>query len=349
MTHPRTISTISEFLLHAGTEYMVIDLSRGFHLLDNQEFFEYENNSIAFPRPRQGHAWLCIMFWNKQLNAEHYIWYIKIPVDEHSLLVSAARDQFLQIVVTSLGQAADNQKSLERGLPDNPFVFTPSQQMRANCSALLKQALLNKEGNFNAETLKAYPAYTYLNAPRESTWEYLSIQNIADLLVFAEQADIRSALIQNVKHYSLQVLNCILGSLECVNLTKDLSDCLIALSKENIQQSTTILRALAKSDTPSVETLISDILVKSPTLDLETLVVIAGRHWQVLSQKPVLRQYMKHVVSFCADFSLFKGIYADLVQIPNLRPYILDYLKEPKLSEIEQQAIAQLVESTGKP
>lgn len=58
-----SINSISEFLLHAGTEYIVFDMGRRLTALDNQAFLDIENGSTVAPFPRQQHAWFGIVFF----------------------------------------------------------------------------------------------------------------------------------------------------------------------------------------------------------------------------------------------------------------------------------------------
>ena len=44
-----SINSISEFLLHAGTEYIVFDMGRRLTALDNQAFLDIENGSTVAP------------------------------------------------------------------------------------------------------------------------------------------------------------------------------------------------------------------------------------------------------------------------------------------------------------
>ena len=152
------ISSISEFLLEAGTEYRVIDMGRTFHLLPEQTFLEIENGKIATQYPRQQYFWCGILFWNKKLSEQHYIWFLKFPLDENGKVVNAHRDQFLGIIVEALGaQFVESEK--QHQLPDNPYQFTPSQQQIADFNATAK-FLLNVE-----KTEQHRAAEQYLTSP----------------------------------------------------------------------------------------------------------------------------------------------------------------------------------------
>ena len=180
----QTIDTISEFMLHAGTEYRVYDMGRGIESMHSQKFIALENNQLPAPCPRAGHAWFGIVFWNKKISHEQYIWFVKLPIDERSLIIQAARNQFLEAVVTALG--SNLEKNAEQGgqLSDNPFVFTPSQQQLADINAIIRRDL-------NLSTREGLDkAIAYIKNPALDTWQDLALQDIADLAVHIEQQDI---------------------------------------------------------------------------------------------------------------------------------------------------------------
>mgnify|MGYP000170960803 CR=1 FL=1 len=135
------ISTLSEFLLQAQTQYLVFDMGRGIRKIDNQVFFEWENQQEACAYPRQNHVWLCIVFWNEKLSHERYMWFVKLPLDEQGLIIPASRDQFLEIIVQALGKELEHSQDKQAELPENPFVFTPSQQQLADCNALISSSI----------------------------------------------------------------------------------------------------------------------------------------------------------------------------------------------------------------
>ncbi len=126
------INTISEFLLQAGTDYRAFDMARGIRPLEPQLFLDIESAIVPAPYPRQQHAWFGILFFNKQMSHEHYIWFVKLPLDEQGLVIGAARQEFLKIVVEALGQTLDQQKKTNNQLPENPLTFVPNQKHLPN-------------------------------------------------------------------------------------------------------------------------------------------------------------------------------------------------------------------------
>ena len=107
-TSASRINSLSEFLLQAHTQHLVFDMGRGLKPITNQLFFEWENQQSPCLYPRQDHAWFCIAFWNEKLSSERYIWFIKLPLDENGLMIQAARNQFLEIIIQALGKGLEH-------------------------------------------------------------------------------------------------------------------------------------------------------------------------------------------------------------------------------------------------
>lgn len=358
MIKTSSYGTLSEFLLQAGTEYFVIDVSRTRQIIDNQLVFDCELNKIPFPTPRQGHAWLCVVFWNKQINQEHYIWFLKLPVDEQSLLVQAARDQFLHIVVTALGKELEQMESQQAELPENPFVFTPNQQQLADCNATIRDYLKLPH------RAEIKTAINYLKAPSIQPWDSLAVQDISDLAlqmacVQAEdkakttsakelQQEIEKAFIQNIEVLPSPVCVCLFSALEGCRISAACIDCLLDYHNQcESSLAPMVLRALASSQTNKVSDYIHKLITSEQSLDLETLVVIAGRHWQLLvpdehSQHDYLSLYFEKVIQADESHALFRGIFADLVQLPQLRLFVLAMLRSQTQSDNLNKAIASL-------
>lgn len=348
MASPKSFGTLSEFLLQAGTEYFVIDVSRTRGIIDSQTFFNYETNKTPFASPRQGNAWLCVVFWNKQVNKEHYIWFIKLPIDEQSLLQQAARDQFLNIVTDALGQQLQNMGSTQAQIPDNPFIFTPSQQLLADCNALIRHQL----GFPARDAVKT--ALAYLKAPDVQPWSELSVQDISDLAITIHNQSVQDAFVQNLEILPNPVCTCICSSFEGITLPISVQRSLIDYHQRcesNIAPM--LLRALASCRSETVNKYIESVIRNNDALDTETLVVIAGRHWQVLSPElsttgDLLAIYFEKLALADTSHALFRGVYADMVHLPALRVFLLAMIRDPGLSDTLKSAVSTLFEKEQK-
>ena len=60
---------------------------------------------------------MVLVFWSPTLPDKHYIWFLKFPLDEQGLLVQAARDEFLSMLLERVGEsmlAATGSEDIER-------------------------------------------------------------------------------------------------------------------------------------------------------------------------------------------------------------------------------------------
>jgi hypothetical protein len=336
----QTINTISEFLLQAGTEYRVYDMGRGIEAIDSQHFLNLENNLSPVPCPRAGHAWYGIVFWNKQLSHEQYIWFVKLPIDERSLLIQAARNQFLECVVKALGQELENTREKGAQLPENPYVFTPSQQQLADFNAIIRKELML------SARLGLSKAIAYIKAPAVQKWEDLALQDIADLAVHLDRKDIEFAIHHNLMHLPVQVLTALCSSFENIEIDAVLTDKLITLF-ENAKYAEVqhmALRGLKLSTNKDLVSQFLNDLLSEGQPDTECLVIIAGRHYGLLAQEELLITYLLKVIETDESFQLFKGIYSDLVQVPETRFALLSLMRKADLPKPLSLAVASLYE-----
>ena len=269
MSSRAAIATLSEFFLHAHTQHMVFDLGRGTRNISNQTFFEWEQQQAPCANPRQNHAWFCIVFWNEKLSEQRFIWFIKLPLDENGLIISAALQQFLDIIAQALGKQLQHSANSQAQLPQNPYVFTPSQQQLALCNALIRKSL-------NIYNELGQHVVNYMQVPNlvvdDTAWAKLSVQEVADFVIHPgyvadenvltnasstkssagsnSNIDSQAIIAKNLQHYAPAVQTCILASLEAIEVNENLSNELIAFhktccSKQNSNMAALCLRAMS--------------------------------------------------------------------------------------------------------
>ncbi|MGS2720283.1 DUF3549 family protein [Paraglaciecola aestuariivivens] len=340
------INTISEFLLQAGTDYRVFDMARGIRPLSSQTFLDIENGSQAAPFPRQQHAWFGILFFNKQLSKELYIWFVKLPLDEQGLVMNAGRQQFLHIVVEALGKSLDKQDNPNNQLPENPFTFVPSQQQLASFNSICRTTLATPL----SEHLDL--AKQYICTPTMQDWRLVPMQGIADFCALITettdntQAKLKQQLMQQFLHLAPQVQEAICSALENHQVDEPLSLVLInwyQTTPNDPQIMQAVLRALCQSQAKTeVKNLLHTLLENANQTQFQEplVMLIAARHWQYLLDKTFLVSYLDLLAK--QEFGLFSGLFSDLVQIPSLRETMLGMLRWPDKSPQLTQAIGQL-------
>lgn len=342
----KSIHSLSEFLLHAGTDYRIFDLGRGIYPVDSQTFLDIENGVICPPKPRQQHAWYAVVFWQTSLPGPQYIWFVKFPLDEQGKLVQAARNHFLQIIVDTLGHQIATNSSADK-LPDNPYTFVPSQQLMAQFSAHSRLAL-NHSPVAGIEQVKHY-----LGASAVIDWQQLSIQAIVDTAVTISQ-DVANTFIAHFDQYSAPFIDTFLSALESVPLPRSLEDFFIesigqwANDNEKVPQRLSMLRALSSpAYSERLNRCIQGLLSSDAPADMDLLSVIAARHD---AQLDILTAQMFMQCAARADLEgnhqhqLFIGLFTDLVQIPSLRRGMLTLAKAHQHTPLMQEALAALHE-----
>ncbi|MCZ8531426.1 DUF3549 family protein [Alteromonas sp. PRIM-21] len=345
-----SINSISEFLLHAGTEYHVFDLGRRIEPTDNQTFLEIENGSAYAPYPRQQHAWFGIVFWNKNASSQHYIWFIKLPLDEQGLVVAAARNHFLEIIVDALGKSIAEDTENAQQLPDNPYSFVPNQSQLAQFNALVKSTL-NHPLSEEAQKVEAY-----IQAPQLVDWQQISMQSVADFIHgfsrHAKRGVLEEAIKANVALYSDVFVNTLMETSESVSL----SDNLLAMYLSKIDDGDDInlaaLRGTSEgSFNPTINSKLLDLLKNEKTQRIDILSVIAARHFEQMEPlllSTFLEQAAKVDEKEGHQGALFAGFFSDLVQIPKLRRQVLTLLHSDANSDILSKAFQRLFAQARK-
>lgn len=340
----KNINSISEFLLHAGTEHHVYDMGRRLVPTEAQDFLDIENGSAYAPYPRQQHAWFGIVFWNKQASTQHYIWFIKLPLDEQGLVVSAARNHFLDIIVDALGQSVAEDTEKAQTLPDNPYSFVPSQTLLAQFNAMVKSAL-NQPLNEDAQKVEAY-----IQAPQLVDWQQLSMQSVADFVyslpTHTKREKLVSSFVSNNSLYSEVFLNTVMEMCENITLPETMEQILVQKLSSDKDISLGALRGLScQNFNSTVNKALIEVLASEKARRLDVLSVIAARHFEqmdnelltvFLEQAAYVDEQEKH------NGALFSGFFSDLVQIPKLRRQVLTLLRSEKQSKTLSNAFQKL-------
>lgn len=343
-----SINSISEFLLHAGTECHVFDMGRRLVAIDNQTFLDIENGRAYAPNPRQQHAWFGIVFWNKQSSSQHYIWFVKLPLDEQGLVVTATRNHFLEIIVDALGQSIAQDTEKAQTLPDNPYSFVPNQSLLAQFNAMVKHQL-NQPLSEGIDKVEAY-----VQAPQLVDWQSISMQCVADFAhgfhKHPKREALEKALETNITLYSDVFLNTFMEMCENIELNTSVKSIFMGLLDKGNSINLAALRALSCEKTDEkIQGKLSMLLKSEISLRIDVLSVIAARHYEQFNDELLctfLEQASQLDDKENHQGALFSGFYADLVQIPKLRRQVLTLLHSPERSHVLASAFKQLFSQT---
>ncbi|QFU23691.1 DUF3549 family protein [Shewanella eurypsychrophilus] len=328
------ITTLSQFLATANTQFQVYDMGRRVQNIDVMAFHQFENLAAPYPYPIQGHAQFAVVFWDK--SQQHYIWFLKLPLDERGLLSPAPRTQFIKMIIEALGRDPTKELTEEeqQRLANHPFAFKPTSEKLA-----LFNALVRKQLDRSASPQYEF-AYQYISGQIDADkWQQVGLQGIADICVRANELDHSKQLINNFESSSLEVQIAVCQCLEHLTIEPKLADKVFEhLLKVDSSHKLFFLRALASNKVLSQQAI--SHLKEHQLLDAEALITIAARNWIALTDD-LTRTVFLEALSL-QEQHFFNQIFADIVAIPVLRAQILAELRNPNRSPQLATAIGGL-------
>lgn len=340
------ISTISELLQLSHCQYRIYDVGRKIDKLSKEQFNKVELNTLPYPFPSQGHAYIAIAFWQKQ-STEPYLWFVKLPLDERGLLNQGARNHFIAIIVEALGNdlSVDPTEQQEELLKANPYHFTPAQYKLASVHSVLTKELKQPVSRY----FEACSCY-FSSSDNWQAWQNLGLQGISDFTQrlsdsnnYNQEQTNEQLLISALPHLPNEVLEPVCNALESADYSIELIEALI--TAYNLQPSTLYLRALAKhSEHITVVTFIEKLLCEHLTnqhLSDDVLITMAGRNWLAFQNQVMCLQLLESLV-LSEEKQLFPAIFKDLVSIPTIRPILLSCIRDIDRSEKLAKAIGLL-------
>lgn len=361
-------NSINEFFTQIGCRFQCYDMGRLIQSVEKQILIDFEQNNISWPTPFMQHAWIAILFWvpkSKQSTdatvlQNHYVWFLKLPLDEQAKLNLIARDDFLRRLIEALtdhlqhsiesahdSETAKNLHTLENAMKDNPYGFQPKQEQLANFHAIVHKHLSLPASQYYQD-VQSY----FSRADGFEHWKELGYQGFADIAARLDeeyngksnQEHICNSLAQ-IPASPLHVLgNC----LENHSISDNLLQQFIERTEQELNNDTeslvsfcvAALHASAKSQNTQLQGQLIKIILQSPVkTDIEILASISGRCWQQLIHSELLILFLDALASTEHGQGAFNAIISDLMFIPGMREPILQAFRSPERSEQVAQAI----------
>jgi hypothetical protein len=339
-----TITTLSEFLEQSGAHYRVFDMGRRVIKLSAKKFTRFEAAEVPYPYPFQRTALFGIIFWHPQFTDRHYVWFLKFPLDEQGLLIQAARDEFLVMVLDRVGEyllAAADGKYIEGALKDSPYSFNPREDRMAAFNAMATKSLSLRPSSFYEA------AYDYFTGQKPfDSWQVLGMQGVADIAVRTDDKALTKALIQTLPQLPPQPFHMLTSFMENAEPANNMVEALQWRLKNELEQNQpditevcACLRAVSNTAAQGmVESMVKQTLVSDISRHIEVLAVIAGRCWKVLEKPELCQLFVEKLAVNEAGYEGFSHILADLMFMPGMRELVMAALRNPNRSaELTQQ------------
>jgi hypothetical protein len=342
------ITTLSEFLHHSGAKYRVFDLGRRVVKLSPDEFVEFEWARAPYPYPFQQMALFGVIFWNPKLPEKQYVWFLKFPLDEQGLLLQAARDEFLVMILDRVGEcmlaAADGQQ-IEGALKDSPYSFKPREDRMAAFHAQATKSLKLKPSQYYAN------AYDYFMGHKDvSHWQNLGMQGVADVAIRLDESEEVLGLIETLPFLPEQPFQMLCTFLEnaqpatgIVEVLMQFVDTELQESEPNIARLCACLRAASNSPARGlVDHMVLRVLEHPCSQSVEVLATISGRIWRVLEQEHLCKLYLEQLANNDAAYPGFSQLLADIIYMPGMRKHIMTVMRSPQRSDKLTRYMGQL-------
>jgi len=335
MTAMHSLSTLSEFLLQAKTQFRIYEMGRTIRKISTDDFMLFETAKKPYPAPLQRHAQFAVTFWNKNESNEHYLWFLKFPLDEQGLLIEGTRNTFLNMVIESLGLSLEKTPSEEdqERLATNPYVFKPSTDKVAMLNAMINRDFIRPESKY-------YPtAQQYFSAKQGlESWQEVGVQGICDVAARLDRDNNAEHVAKAISKLPNEPLYSLCLSLEHSTLPTNVSESLAAeIAKETAKATaddvrlSMLLRAISNAPATGLRTALYPAIFQQTDI-CQTIVAIAGRSWQDLNDDALLLAFFEAAVKQHKGNELFIYLFSDLVAIPLLRDKMLAMLRNPDRS-----------------
>ena len=338
-------NTLSDFLDASQCQFRVYELGRKVTKISNSEFRKIDANKAPYPYPIQKQAFFAIVFWQtQQQGKDHFIWFLKMPIDEQGFLKITAQTSFIKMVIEAMGDdlTSDMSKKLQERLASNPYVFKPSTEKLAVFNSKINAAFIRPASTF-------YPAAQhYFSGNADwNDWKNLGFQGIADIASRLDRDNNQAHLINAIPKLPEDALRSLAVCLEHSTDINPKLTMLIAmqaateLGKGNEALAILLLRAISSSPSTGItKSLIEQQLSSDLVYDPHWYISVAGRVWQQLEDETLLNKFLEALANHQSD--LFSDLFSDLVAIPSLRDKVLKQLRQPVRSPALSNAIGQL-------
>ncbi len=342
------ITTLSEFLHHSGAKYRIFDMGRQVVKLIPDEFVEFEWAREPYPYPFKKSALFAVVFWNPKHADNRYVWFLKLPLDEQGLLIQAARDEFLVMLLERVGEcmlAADGGAAIDSALKDSPYTFKPREDRMAAFNSQVTKNLGLKASRYFDDAL----AYFSGKKPLD-TWPSLGMQGVADVAARIDDIDETFDFIGHVSKLPVEPFIMISHFLEnsqpvigIVEVYAQRVHMELQEKEPDIAQICACLRAISNSPARGlVDQVVKQVLQNSCSKNVEVLATISGRIWRILEQPLLCKLFIEQLANNDAGQAAFSQLLADVMFMPGMRPHIMKVLRSPDRSDVLSKAVGEM-------
>jgi len=341
-----TITSLLSFFQQSDIRCRIFDMGRRVVALSKQQFDDFEQGRCPYPYPLQQQAWLGLLCWPGDDTARHFIWFLRLPLDENGHVAYAARDDLLSRLaqMAEAGLSGDDRPEVQKPLEDNPYGFKPTEDRMAVFHAKALASLSLPPSKFYAHARDYFTGQAGFDQ-----WAFVGLQGIADLAARLGEDDNTRAVAEAIPQLPPPPFEALAKCLENEAIPTRISEALAAHISEALvaepPDAALIalgLRALSSAPAQGLRReLIKQVLASRIASDINILVSISGRSWEDLKDPELCQLYLEALAANPEGQEVFNKVVADLFFIPGLREPIMASLRSPGRSDTLATAIGQ--------
>ncbi|ROR94862.1 uncharacterized protein DUF3549 [Sinobacterium caligoides] len=346
--------TLHALLQRLGLQLTCYDFGRRIQQLPDAVWQSFEDLQRPYPQPYLRHACLAMVIQDGtvEMQSNPMLWFIRLPLDEFSMLDVGSRDLFIGAILHRLGrqmeQLQQNGESVDL-LADNPFVFTPPEERLCQLHAILRADLCLPPSAHQAAALD-YLQHS-LGANEGDNWQHLELAGLADIA--ARLQEHHSLLEQSLPQLPLPVLAALCQGFENRTIDSQLSKLIEQRLKDYLQQTgddapllPSLLRGLSQStDLAQLRQLVIELLQSPHGQQLELLATLSSRFHLLLVDKLVCSLFLEQLAASPSASHAFSQLVAELLSLNTLKPTLIHCLlteqRSPALASAADAFIAQ--------
>ena len=334
------MQTLSNLMEVSGAQYRVFDLGRSVRKIDKETFEKFEATETPYPYPMQGHAWFALLFWSPQKKEEHQIWFIRFPLDEQGLLQQSCRDDFLKRTLEEVARQQTSDQDSQSPGEENPWGFTPRQDKMASIHAKSSVAMGLEASQFYQ------PVRDYLQSGT-GDWQELGVQGVADFCARLGEDDNEAMLASALPELDEDFLLQLLPQLENEVINHGLASAIAKRCElaENPNLVSSAIRALSQSRGDTLENYVQQALTSGHQNNVEVLVAISGRAWDVLYDEAIALQFLEALARNDAGQEGFNHVLRDVLYLPHIGPVIRNAFRSEARSETLIECLGEFLKN----
>jgi hypothetical protein len=333
------LDTLSDLMRQADIQFVVFDLGRRIRRISPQLFIRIEHGDEPYPYPFKQHAWIGLVGWPKDNKKEHFIWFVKLPLDELGLLDPVSRDELVQYLIKQIEKKlilnTHEPNSQQQGAL--PHGFTPGEESMAVFHSKVSN-LLGHAASKHYQHARNY----LLGKQGYDQWAFLTVQGLADVTSQINEDNNQTLLINALKEIPEIPFSLICRLLEHEAINDDIANTIIQRIESESENGANeykpdelVAGIRGISYMQSIEkrqAFLARVLKGCSADNIEVLAAIAGRCWNDLKNPTLSKLFLEALAKNNQGQHGFENLLVDLLVFPGLRKPIMSALRSPERS-----------------